>query len=98
MKLMRGSVKNWRELVPRTAAHVSNPLRRASSTIKEPMNPLAPVISIFNFLPFYYFIFLLFTSYLVDGFASLIVQVDVAVHLGINRTGTHDVSHVDTCC
>ena len=39
--------ENERELLLRTTAHVSNPWRRASSTMKEPMKPLAPVMSIF---------------------------------------------------
>ena len=44
---MRSSYKNSFELLFLTAAQVSIPLRRASSTIKLPMKPLAPVTSIF---------------------------------------------------
>ena len=45
-KLFSYADKNALELLLRTAAHVSKPRRSASSTIKEPMNPLAPVINI----------------------------------------------------
>ena len=50
MKWIRSSCKNSLELLFRTAAHVSKPLLSASSTMKEPMKPLAPVISILGFM------------------------------------------------
>ena len=50
MKWMRSSCKKAFELLLRTAAHVSKPRFKASSTIKEPMKPLAPVMSIFGFM------------------------------------------------
>ena len=52
MKWMRSSCRNARELLLRTAAQVSKPRLRASSTINEPIKPLAPVIKIFILLNF----------------------------------------------
>ena len=46
MKWIRLSVRNARELLFLTAAHTSMPLASASSTMKLPMKPLAPVMSI----------------------------------------------------
>ena len=48
MKCIRGSLRNARELLFLTAAQTSIPLSRASSTMKLPMNPLAPVINILS--------------------------------------------------
>ena len=46
MKCMRSSCRYRRELVGRTAAHTSMSRRNASSTIKLPMKPVAPVTNI----------------------------------------------------
>ena len=43
-------------------------------------------------------LFLDFTRQVVYGATCLVVEVDVAVDLGINGSCTHDVSHVNTCC
>ena len=50
-KRIRPSRRYLLELPLRTAAHVSKPRLSASSTIKLPMKPLAPVTNIF-FMPF----------------------------------------------
>ena len=47
MRLMRGSARYFVELLPLTAAHVSMPRFNASSAMKLPMNPEAPVMRIF---------------------------------------------------
>ena len=46
MKCMRWSVRYCLEDVFLTAAYTSHPLLSACSTRKDPMNPLAPVMSI----------------------------------------------------
>jgi hypothetical protein len=50
MKCIRSSFRKAFELLFLMAAHVSKLCLSASSTMKEPMKPLAPVMGIFGFM------------------------------------------------